>query len=153
MPWLIANTRSISSPSLVCKETSPRLQLMFLLIVNDHVLLRPQEQQSSPVQCALSACLAGQTWCMTCKAGWIPTNHAFCRTIMMQCAHYCLCFGGYKTARGKSIWRKCPNVSTTPLRQWGFWQFLPFSWTTLRDKHCRHSIVVMGVVDTFGLCP
>ena len=67
---------------------------MFLLIVNDHVLLRPQEQQSSPVQCALSACLAGQTWCMTCKAGWIPTNHAFCRTIMLQCAHYCLYFWG-----------------------------------------------------------
>ena len=25
-----------------------------------------------------------------------------------------------------------------------------FSWTTLRDKHCRHPIAVMGVVDTFG---
>ena len=41
------------------------------------------------------------------------------------------------------------NVSTTPLRQWGFRQCLPFSWTTLRDKHCRHPIAVMGVVDTF----
>ena len=28
------------------------------------------------------------------------------------------------------------NVSTTPLRQFGFWQCLPFSWTILRDKHC-----------------
>ncbi len=46
----------------------------------------------------------------------------------------------------------CPNVSTTPLRQWGFRQCLPFSWTTLRGKHCRHPIAVMGVVDTFGLC-
>ena len=24
-----------------------------------------------------------------------------------------------------------------------------FRWTTLRDKHCRHPIAVMGVVDTF----
>merc|ERR1711997_1165704 len=43
-----------------------------------------------------------------------------------------------------------PNVSTTPLRQWGFRQCLPFSWTTLRGKHCRHPIAVMGVVDTLG---
>ena len=42
------------------------------------------------------------------------------------------------------------NVSTTPLRQWGIRQCLPFSWTTLRGKHCRHPIAVMGVVDTFG---
>ena len=28
-----------------------------------------------------------------------------------------------------------PNISTTPLRQWGFWQCLPFSWTTLKGKH------------------
>ena len=34
--------------------------------------------------------------------------------------------------------------------QWGFQQCLPFSWTTLRGKHCRHPIAVMGVVDTFG---
>ena len=26
----------------------------------------------------------------------------------------------------------------------------PFSWTTLRGKHCRHPIAIMGVVDTFG---
>ena len=45
---------------------------------------------------------------------------------------------------------RCPNVSTTPLRQLGFWQCLHFSWTTLRGKHCRHPIAVMGVVDTFG---
>ena len=44
------------------------------------------------------------------------------------------------------------SVSTTPLRQWGFRQCLPSSWTTLRGKHCRHPIAVMGVVDTFGLC-
>ena len=43
------------------------------------------------------------------------------------------------------------NVFTTPLRQWGFWQCLPFSWTTLRGKHCQHPITVMGVVDTFEL--
>ena len=29
-------------------------------------------------------------------------------------------------------------------------QCLPFSWTTLRGKHCRHPIAVIGVVDTFG---
>ena len=44
-----------------------------------------------------------------------------------------------------------PNISTTPVWQWGFRQCLPFSWTTLRGKHCRHPIAVMGVVDTFGL--
>ena len=45
----------------------------------------------------------------------------------------------------------CPNISTTPLRQWGFQQCLHFSSTTLRGKHCRHPIAVKGVVDTFGL--
>ena len=39
---------------------------------------------------------------------------------------------------------------TIPLRQRGFRQCLPFSWTTLRDKHCRHPIAIIGVVDTFG---
>ena len=48
--------------------------------------------------------------------------------------------------------RKCPNVSTSPLRQWGFRQCLPFSWTALRDKDCRHHIAVMGVVDMFRHC-
>ena len=43
-----------------------------------------------------------------------------------------------------------PDVSTTPLVQWGFQQCLPFSWTTLRVKHCRHPIAIMWVVDTFG---
>ena len=33
-----------------------------------------------------------------------------------------------------------------------FQQCLTFSWTTLRDKYCRHPIAVMGVVDTFGHC-
>ena len=32
------------------------------------------------------------------------------------------------------------------LWQWGFWQCLPFSWKTLRGKHCRHPIAIMGVV-------
>ena len=32
-----------------------------------------------------------------------------------------------------------------------FGNCLPFSWTTLRGKHCRHPIAVMGVVDMFGL--
>ena len=43
----------------------------------------------------------------------------------------------------------CPNVSTTPLRQWGFRQCLPFSWTALRGKHHWHPIAIMEVVDTF----
>ena len=42
------------------------------------------------------------------------------------------------------------NLHTTTLRQWGFRQCLPLSWTTLRSKHCRHPIAVMGVVDTLG---
>ena len=45
--------------------------------------------------------------------------------------------------------RFCLNVSTTPIRQWGFRQCLPFSWTTLRGKHCQYLIAIMGVVDTF----
>ena len=36
-------------------------------------------------------------------------------------------------------------------RQWRFQQRLPFTWTTLRDKHCWHSIATMGVVDMFQL--
>ena len=44
--------------------------------------------------------------------------------------------------------KECPNISTTPLRQ-----CLPFSWTTLRGKHCGHPIVVMAVVNTFRQCP
>ena len=45
-----------------------------------------------------------------------------------------------------------PYVSTTPLRQWGVQQCLPFSWTILRGKHCQHPIAIMGVVDMFGPC-
>ena len=41
----------------------------------------------------------------------------------------------------------CPNVSTTPLRQWGFRQCLPLSWKTLEDKHFWHPIAVIWVVD------
>ena len=40
--------------------------------------------------------------------------------------------------RKTSFRREGLNVSTTPLRQWGFWQRLPFSWTTLKGKHYRH---------------
>ena len=45
----------------------------------------------------------------------------------------------------------CLNVSTTPLQQWGFWQCLPFSLTTLRRNHCWHPIAVMGFVDISGI--
>ena len=37
-------------------------------------------------------------------------------------------------ANSERLLRPCPNVSTTPLRQWGFRQCLPFSWTTLIGK-------------------
>ena len=57
-----------------------------------------------------------------------------------------------ETKKRHRVIRLCPNVSTTRLWQWGFRQCLPFSWTTLRGKHCRrHPIAVMGVLDTFGL--
>ena len=46
--------------------------------------------------------------------------------------------------------RHGPNISTTPLRQWGFQQCLPLSWTTLRGKHCWYHTAVMVVVDKFG---
>ena len=47
-------------------------------------------------------------------------------------------------------YRECLYVSTTPLWQWDFRQCLSFSWKTLRGKHCRHLIAVIGVLDTFG---
>ena len=54
------------------------------------------------------------------------------------------------------IWGRAlfPNVYLQPhygtlVWQCGFRQCLPFSWTTLRGKHCRHPIAVMGIVDTF----
>ena len=62
----------------------------------------------------------------------------------------CMCGPTYTTQSFFST-SISPNVSTTPLWQWGFWQRLPFIWTTLRGKHCWHPIAVMGVVDTFGL--
>jgi hypothetical protein len=43
-----------------------------------------------------------------------------------------------------------PERIYNPITAMGFWQCLLFSWTTLRGKHCRHPIAVMGVVDTFG---
>ena len=57
--------------------------------------------------------------------------------------------GDQTNALKRPSWKQCPNVSTIPLRQWGFWQCLPFSWTTRRGKHCRHPIAVMGVVDIY----
>ena len=59
--------------------------------------------------------------------------------------------GVIKKTLNYKIIKHCPNVSITPLRQWGFWQCLPFSWAILKDKHCRHPIAVMRVVDMFGL--
>ena len=41
------------------------------------------------------------------------------------------------------------NVFTTPLRQWGFRQCLPLSWTTLRRKHCRHPIAILPRTTAF----
>ena len=43
-----------------------------------------------------------------------------------------------------------PERIYNPIMAMGFWHCLPFSWTTLRGKHCRHPIAVMGVVDMFG---
>ena len=51
------------------------------------------------------------------------------------------------------LWKSFNYKPHWPLRQWGFWQRLSFSWTTLRGKHWRHPIAVMGVVDTFGPRP
>ena len=45
-----------------------------------------------------------------------------------------------------------PNVSTIPFWQWDFRQCLPFSWTSLRGKHCRYPFVLIRVVNTFRLC-
>ena len=45
-----------------------------------------------------------------------------------------------------------PEHIYNPITAIGFSAMLPFNWTTLRGKHCRHPIAVMGVVDTFGHC-
>ena len=37
-----------------------------------------------------------------------------------------------------------------PITAMGFSKCLPFSWTIIRNKQCRHPFVVMGVVDMFG---
>ena len=51
-----------------------------------------------------------------------------------------------KSQQAKSLsW----SISNRMIRVMGFWQRLPFSWTTLRGKHCWHPIAVMGVIDTF----
>jgi hypothetical protein len=42
-----------------------------------------------------------------------------------------------------------PERIYNPITAMGFSAMFPFSWTTLRGKHCRHPIAVMGVVDTF----
>ena len=44
-----------------------------------------------------------------------------------------------------------PECIYNPITAMGFLdKGLPFSWTTLRDKHCRHPMAVMGDVDMFG---
>ena len=58
----------------------------------------------------------------------------------------CVRFFVGKTSKSIFPWTPWPNVSTTPLQRCGFRQCLPFSWTTLRDKHCRQPIAVMEVV-------
>ena len=53
----------------------------------------------------------------------------------------------------QTVEARCLNVFTIPLRKWGFWQCLPFSfsWTALRGKNCRHPcIAVIGVLDMLG---
>merc|ERR1712051_961726 len=51
------------------------------------------------------------------------------------------------------VFRKCFAIARTYLQpHYGngfFWQCLPFSWTRLRGKYCRHPIAVTGVVDMF----
>ena len=70
-----------------------------------------------------------------------------CRNGVVDTFGHCLL-----TKKGLLNWYG-PNVSTTPLQQWGFGQCLPFSWTTLRGKHCWDPIAVQarkGVDETHG---
>ena len=53
------------------------------------------------------------------------------------------------------VWKSIIDVTLplskciyNPIQQRGFWQCLPFSWTTLRGKHCRQPVAVNRVVDT-----
>ena len=45
-----------------------------------------------------------------------------------------------------------PERIYNPSMAMGFLAMFNLHWITLRGKHCRHPIAVMGVVDTFGLC-
>jgi hypothetical protein len=84
------------------------------------------------------------------KFSWIGVSLKMSKNpIFLQFFEYSLICGH---RIGLKMIKFCRNVSTTPLQQWGFRQCLPFSWTTLRGKHCRYPIAVMGVVDTFRLC-
>ena len=44
-----------------------------------------------------------------------------------------------------------PERIYNPIMAMGLRQWLPFSCTTLRGKHCQIPIAIMGVVDAFGL--
>ena len=46
---------------------------------------------------------------------------------------------------------KCPNISTTPLRQWGFRQCLPFRWTTLKANVSHKNPVLCHVLRQFSI--
>ena len=83
-------------------------------------------------QCSWTkAWLIASTWCWLCCAVLIQVGHFYQidRLSDSDCESWV-------------EMRLCPNVSTTPLRQWGFRQCLPFSWTKLRGKHCRHPIAI-----------
>ena len=61
------------------------------------------------------------------------------KVLPLQICYYC--FWSHIQSLGE-LESLSPNISTTLLRQ-----CLPFSWTTLRGKHCQHPIAVMGVVE------
>ena len=55
---------------------------------------------------------------------------------------------GQLTSIARDLYFLSPNLETQwskiskIFKKWDFWQCLPFSWTTLRGKHCWHPIVV-----------
>jgi hypothetical protein len=57
---------------------------------------------------------------------------------------------GAKPKGSNNSFRKCPNISTTPITAMGCRQCLPLSVVQLKGKHCRKPHCRNGVVDMFG---
>ena len=122
------------------------LQRCFVMLMQDDQSLKIQFSFMKWEDCQIEThCRANHS-----KAGTIPYHTSCIQFIMNEKCGQSMDNGGKKSCHWNCLestnlfeWNwPGPNVSTSPLRQWGFRQCLPFSWTTLRVKHCRHPIAV-----------